>query len=113
MLKDGYLYGMFQFKEYGTGAMKCVEIATGKEIWSKPNFGPGNVILVGNKIIVLSDRGQVVLVEASPAAYNELARTQAVAGKCWSAPSLSGGRLYVRSTKEGASLELTGKLSSR
>ena len=113
VLKDGYLYGMFQFKEYGTGAMKCVEIATGKEIWSKPNFGPGNVILVGNKIIVLSDRGQVVLVEASPAAYNELARTQAVAGKCWSAPSLSGGRLYVRSTKEGASLELTGKLSSR
>ncbi len=113
VLKDGHLYGMFQFKEYGSGAMKCVELSTGKVVWSQPNFGPGNVTLAGDKIIALSDRGEVVLVSATTEGYKEMARTQAISGKCWSTPSLSLGRLYVRSTKEGACLDISGKLSSR
>ena len=104
--RDGYLYGMFSFKKYGTGPLKCVEVATGKIQWSHPGFGAGNVILAGDRIIALTDTGEVVLVEASPKAYKELARVKAVTGKCWSTPALSDGRLYVRSTKEGACLDV-------
>ena len=111
--KDGYLYGMFGFKEYGTCAMKCVELATGKEIWAEPNFGPGGVILAGSQLLALNDRGEVVLVEADPKGYKELARSKAVSGKCWNHPVLSGGRIYARSTKEGACLDATSARSSR
>ncbi len=102
--KDGYLYGMFSFKKFGSGPLKCVELATGKILWEKPGFGQGNVILVGDKLVALADEGQLVIVEATPAAYRELCRCQAVTGKCWSTPAFSDGRIYVRSTKEGACL---------
>ena len=111
--KDGHLYGMFQFKEYGNGPLKCVELATGKVKWEKAGFGPGNVILVDGNVLALTDAGELVLVEGAPAAYKELARTKAVTGKCWSTPVLSNGRVYVRSTKEAACLDFSPKVAAR
>jgi outer membrane protein assembly factor BamB len=109
LCKDGYLYGMFSFKKYGVGPLKCVELATGKVVWEQPGFGAGNVILVGDKLVALADNGTLVVAEATPAAYKEVSRTKAVAGKCWSTPALSDGRIYVRSTKEGACLDVAGQ----
>lgn len=109
VFKDGHLYGMFSFKKFGSGPLKCVELATGKVKWEKPGFGAGNVILVGGQILALADDGQLVVVEASPAAYKELARVKAVTGKCWSTPAFSNGRIYVRSTREGACLDVAGR----
>ena len=54
-----------------------------------------------------------MVVEAKPAAYKEVARTKAVTGKCWSTPALSNGRIYVRSTNEGACLDVSGKLAQK
>jgi outer membrane protein assembly factor BamB len=113
VFKDGYLYGMFSFKKYGVGPLKCVEVATGQVKWEKPGFGAGNVTLAGDKILALADTGDLVVAEAKPEAYKEVARTKAVAGKCWSAPALSNGRIYVRSTTEGACLDVSGKLAQK
>jgi outer membrane protein assembly factor BamB len=113
VLKDGHLYGMFQFKEYGTGALKCVDVKTGTTKWSEPNFGPGNVTLVGDKLLALTDAGQLVMIQPTPQKYSELARFQAVSGKCWSTPSIANGRVYVRSAKEGACYEVAASLSLR
>jgi outer membrane protein assembly factor BamB len=106
---EGYLYGMFSFKEYADGPLKCIELATGQVKWEKPGFGAGNVILAGNRVLALSDAGEVVLVEAKPDAYAEVARAKVLDGKCWSTPTLSGGRIYARSTKEGVCLDVAGK----
>ena len=64
--KDGYLYGMFGFKQFKKGPMKCVELATGKVMWSQANFGQGNVILVGKRLVALAEDGSLVIVEATP-----------------------------------------------
>ncbi len=106
VVREGYLYGMFSFKEFGTGPLKCVELATGRVAWSEKNFGPGGVVLAGGVLVALNDRGEVVLVDPQPGAYKELARFPAVAGKCWNHPVVSDGRLFVRSTREGACLDL-------
>ncbi|MDB6125738.1 MAG: outer rane biosis protein [Pedosphaera sp.] len=111
--KDGYLYGLFGFKEYGKAPMKCVEIATGKVLWSKEGFGPGGCTLVDGNVLVLSDAGDLVLLKASPAGYSEVGRKHAVAGKCWSTPCVSNGRIYARSTKEGACLDVSGQTASK
>ncbi|MBI5388120.1 MAG: PQQ-binding-like beta-propeller repeat protein [Verrucomicrobia bacterium] len=113
VVKDGHLYGNFSFKKYAVGPLKCVELASGEVKWEQPGFGAGNVLLAGNCVVALTDDGQVVLVEAKPAAYKELARAKAVEGKCWSTPALSNGRLYVRSTKEGACLDVSAAAASR
>ena len=102
--KDGYLYGMFSFKN-AKGPLKCVEFATGKVLWSQPGFGQGNVVMAGGKLLALAENGDLVVVETDPQAYKELARIKAVEGKCWSTPAVSNGRIYVRSTREGVCLD--------
>jgi len=111
--KDGFLYGMFGFKKYGDGPVKCVDIRTGKVKWEKEGFGAGNVILAANAVVAITDDGQVVLFEPNPMEYKEIARTKAVEGKCWSSPVLAGGRIYARSTKEAACLDLSDQAASR
>lgn len=105
VVKDGYLYGMFSFKEYGKGPLCCVEMKTGETKWSEPGFGAGNVIIAGDTILALSDKGELVQVEAKPNKYQELARADVLDGKCWSTPVLTGGRIYARSTKEVVCVE--------
>jgi hypothetical protein len=107
--KDGYLYGMFSFKRYGVGPLKCVEVATGKIAWEQKGFGAGNVILAKDKLLALADDGELVAVDPNPKEYKEISRFQAIAGKCWSTPALSEGHIYVRSTKEGACFEDAGR----
>ena len=102
---QGHLYGMFSFKEYGKGPLKCVELATGKVKWEQPNFGSGQVILAGDIVLALSDKGELVTVATNPNQYTELSRAQVVAGKCWSSPTVAGGKIFVRSTKEGVCLD--------
>lgn len=104
---DGKLYGMFSFKKYGSGPLKCVDMATGKELWEKEGFGPGNCIAVGNRLIALSDAGELVQIEAKSSSYKEISRIKAIKGKCWSMPTFSDGKVYVRSTEEGACLAVT------
>lgn len=100
--KDGYLYGMFSFKAYGDGPLKCVDLNTGEVCWSANGFGPGNCIVVGEHVVALSDQGEVILIDTDPEAYRELSRVDVLDGKCWSTPSFSDGDIYVRSTVEGA-----------
>lgn len=109
VVKDGYLYGLYGHAQHKTGPLKCVELATGKEMWSQAGYGPGGLILAGERLIVLGDQGQLALVETTPTAYKEISRMQAVTGKCWSSPALSNGKLYVRSAKEGVCLDVTGR----
>jgi len=106
VVHDGHLYGMFSFKEYGKGPLKCIELASGEERWAQEGYGPGNCILVGTTLVALSDAGELVLVEARPDAYTERARADLLEGKCWSSPAFSEGAVYLRSTREGVRVDL-------
>ncbi|MEM6777786.1 MAG: PQQ-binding-like beta-propeller repeat protein [Planctomycetota bacterium] len=106
VVHEGHLYGMFEFKKYGRAPLQCVDLATGEIKWLERGFGPGNCILAGDKLIALSDAGEVVIVEARSDQYNELARQKVVDGKCWSTPAYSDGKIFVRSTVEGACIQL-------
>ena len=77
--------------------------------WEQPGFGPGQVILAGEQILVLSDKGELVLIDAKADAYKESARADVLDGKCWSTPILANGRIFARSTKEAVCLDVSGK----
>lgn len=110
---EGYLYGMFSFKKYERGPLKCVQLSTGKVMWEQEGFGAGNAIIVDGHVAALSDSGQLVLVEAKSDSYEEVARAKLLEGKCWTTPVISNGRVYVRSTKEAACIDLSGKVAAR
>jgi outer membrane protein assembly factor BamB len=91
-----YIYGATQ-----TG-LACVEFASGKVMWEDRSVGANQVCAVDGKLIVHGENGDVALVAATPAAYQELGRfTPGGApdrgqAKAWAYPVVSGGRLYVR-----------------
>ena len=87
VVRDGFAYGIDDID------LECVEIATGQRQWKKrrrPAFGHGQIILVGDVILVLSESGELVLVEASPKKFNELASLQAIEGVTWNNPAIAG-----------------------
>jgi hypothetical protein len=83
-----------------------VDIRTGKDMWKEGGFGPGQVILVGDKVVATSDKGEVVVATANPEKYSEVARKDVLEGKVWSYPVLAGGKIFARSTTEAVCLDL-------
>jgi outer membrane protein assembly factor BamB len=107
VFSQGYIYGLSGHGKYGQAPLVCVNAATGQVMWSHPGFGPGGCTLVDGCVLVLSDAGDLVLVKATSTGYEEVARSHVLAGKCWNAASVSNGRIYARSTREGASLDVS------
>jgi hypothetical protein len=60
--------------------------------------------------MVLTEAGQIILVELDPEKYSEIDRFNAVSGLCWNVPAFADGRLYVRSTRQAAAYELGATL---
>lgn len=113
VLVNGHLFGMFQFKEYGSGPVKCVEAKTGEVKWEKPGFGPGHVIAIDRHVLALSDTGELVLMAAATDAYKEVARADVLPGKCWTTPVVSGGHVFARSTEEAVCLDVAVRGAAR
>jgi hypothetical protein len=81
-------------------------VATGSKKWKRGKYGHGQVLLVGDLLLVQSEQGDVALVAADPAGYRELSRFAAISGQSWNYPALAGNKLLVRSEQEAACYEL-------
>ena len=103
--RDGYLYGFHGRQEYGP-SLRCVELATGRVVWSQDRFGAGTLILAGDRLVVLREDGQLVLASASPQGYRELARARVLPATARAYPALSGGRLYARNANTLVAVDL-------
>ncbi len=79
--------------------LHCVEAKTGKSLWKKAKIGTYHASLMrtgDNKILLLTDGGDLALLEPDPKGYRELARSKVSGPETWAHPALSDGRLYVR-----------------
>ena len=90
VLVNGHIYG------FDESELNCLDAQTGRKLWSQGRLGKGSLIASDNKLIILSERGELVVADANPQGFKELSRTQILGGKCWSAPSLANGRIYAR-----------------
>jgi outer membrane protein assembly factor BamB len=107
VLIGGSVYG-FDLKQLqasrhraSRGQFKCLDWATGKLCWSTERVGQASVLAADGKLFLLNDTGSLILARADPAGYQELGRTQVFEGEvCWTAPTLSEGRLFLRSPSQ-------------
>ena len=100
VLQGDYLYG------FDNAILTCIEVNTGEEQWRQRGFGKGSLLLADGYLIILGEGGKLALVEVSPSEYREKARFQLFDDKCWTVPTLAGGRLYLRNQKEMVCLDL-------
>jgi outer membrane protein assembly factor BamB len=76
-----------------------VEFATGVQKWIFPGVGVGGIMVADHKIILLSDKGELVAGEVSPESFTPISRAQVIGASCWCAPTLANGRIYCRNNK--------------
>jgi outer membrane protein assembly factor BamB len=91
-----------------SATLRCVAAGTGKERWQKPKVGTyhASLIRTGNeKLLMLTDGGDLVLLDPDPKEYRELVRSR-VCGQTWAHPALSGGRLYLRDGEKLTCLQM-------
>ena len=100
VLHQGTVYGL------DDGVLTALDPATGERIWKRGRYGHGQLILVGDLLLIQTEKGDVVLVEATPEEHRELARLEALTGKTWNPPALAGRHLLVRNNREAACYEL-------
>jgi outer membrane protein assembly factor BamB len=86
----GHLYGVDESQ------LRCLDLATGDVKWTDKASGKGSLILADGKLVVLSEKGELLVAEASPNEFKPTARAQVLTGKCWTAPTLANGRIYCR-----------------
>ncbi len=75
VVADGYLYGPHS-TDYNAKntSFRCVSWATGQVKWTREGLGLTPLIVADGKLIMTTDDGNLVVAEASPTAYKELAR---------------------------------------
>lgn len=92
VLWEGYLYG------FDEKTLKCLDPKTGDVKWAQQDLGKGSLILADGKLIVLSEKGKLVIAPPSPDGFKPISQLQVFGEKtkCWTAPVLANGRIYVR-----------------
>lgn len=105
VLHNGTLYG------FDNATFKAISAANGEDRWRQRGFGHGSLILADGHLYVLSDRGKLALVEATPEEYREKASFEPLSGKCWTAPVLANGVLYLRNEEQMMALDVRGAVA--
>jgi outer membrane protein assembly factor BamB len=100
VLYEGHIYG------FDNASLKCLVAETGEQKWVQRGYGKGSLIAADGLLYILSDQGQLILAEATPAGFHEKGKVQALQGKTWTAPVLSHGRLYLRNDTEMIALDV-------
>lgn len=109
---QGAIFGQFT-PDDASAQLRCIDVATGAQRWATNGFGRGAVLLAGANLLVITERGDLVLAAANTNSYQELGRFQAIANfntdqnKCWNALAVSDGQVYVRSTAYAARFDLS------
>ncbi|MCY3019411.1 MAG: PQQ-binding-like beta-propeller repeat protein [Planctomycetota bacterium] len=99
VMAAGFLYALVG-AGWERADLVCVNIKDGSEKWRQKNVGSGGLIIADGKLLILARTGDLILADASPASYTELARTKVfTTGTCWNGPVLCNGRIYVRNDK--------------
>lgn len=100
VLHAGTVYGL------DDGVLTAIDPESGERLWKHGRYGHGQLILVGDLLLIQTEKGDVVLVEATPEEHRELARLAALTGKTWNPPALAGSHLLVRNNRQAACYEL-------
>jgi outer membrane protein assembly factor BamB len=103
--RDGILYGYHGRQEFGP-SLRAVELRTGKVRWSEERFRAGSITLAGDRLLIVRERGEMILAPASPDGFKPIVRAQVLQGTVRAYPALADGYVYLRNDDTLVCLDL-------
>ncbi|MGH1362157.1 MAG: PQQ-binding-like beta-propeller repeat protein [Calditrichia bacterium] len=110
---EGYLYAA-NGRRSGNAALRCVEFATGKVMWSHAIGEMSSIVYVDGHFISLGERGTLTLFKANPEQAEILSSYKVVDKKsnalieypAWAPPIIANGYLYLHGKNRLVCLDL-------
>lgn len=102
VVHGGHAYG------FDGSILACIDLETGERVWKRGRYGNGQLVLLARQdlLLVISEEGELVLVDARPDGFRERTRFPALSGKTWNHPVVVGDLLLVRNGEEMAAFRL-------
>jgi len=95
------LVGNYVYGQGARGELVCLDARSGKKQWSGGQFGRYcSIVVARDKLLVLSNTGQLTVLKATPEKYAPLCTYRVSAQPTWAHLAAVGQRLYVRALRE-------------
>jgi outer membrane protein assembly factor BamB len=95
VLAGGTLFGFHGRQEYGQ-SFRAADLPTGKVLWSQDGVRAGSVSRVGDRLLLLLESGELLMVAASRDRFEVLARAQVLARETRAFPAIADGLFFAR-----------------
>ena len=89
-----YVYG--SSGDFGPAPLTAVDVKTGKIAWQDRTFPKASFVYADGKFVVVSEDGDLALADFTPQGLKVRSRVALLHSNAWTAPSMSGTRLYLR-----------------
>lgn len=95
IIHKGFAFG------YNGPLLVCIDLKNGERKWRSSRYG-GQILLLADQdiLLVLSEKGELSMVKAIPDHFEEINKLNAIEGKTWNHPAMSGDILLVRNNQE-------------
>jgi hypothetical protein len=102
VVHEGFAYG------FDGSILSAIDLSDGTRKWKGGRYGNGQLMLLADQdlLLVLSEDGELALVQATPEKHVELARVPALNAKTWNHPAIAGDVLLIRNGEEMAAYRL-------
>jgi outer membrane protein assembly factor BamB len=80
----------------GGGNLVCLDASTGERRWEEKSVKGGALVVAGGALLIVSEKGDLVIAEATEIGYNQLRRQTVLNQRTWAQPVLANKRIYLR-----------------
>ena len=80
--------------------MECADLETGVRIWKRGRFNHGQLLVVGELILVQSEEGELHFLRPTDRGFDTLYQVQALQDRCWATLTLYDNKLILRNSEE-------------
>jgi hypothetical protein len=113
---NGFLYGVHGRTDPGFSPhpkLRCIDLKGQKVCWETDSVGAASLLRAGNRLIILTDKGELINAIASPESFQARSRAQVFSSEVRAFPALADGFLYARSKDQLVCLDLRGKAEQK